>query len=419
MEKTSNVKGFLWNAVASVVTSLLSAILLLLINRQFGSSYGGIFSIAFATATIINALGEHSIRIYQVTDTFHKFSFRTYLKSRYILTALMAVAALVMAIIYRQEPMKAFICAAVVAFRIVDDISDVYQGEFQIHHRLDLSSKTMVYRTLLSIIVFALLSFFLKNLAVAIIGLAVTNGIVFLLYDKVQIKKFAASKETEAVPFQSVWPLIKQCLPLMFATFLNLYIINAPKYAIDNYLNYELQNIFSIIYLPTFTISLLCLFIFKPLLNNLAKCWNQENKKDFCKIMVKLTIFILAATAFIEMVCYFVGLPILSFIYGVELAAYRTELLILILSGGFMSLSAMLFNALTTMRSQSKLSYCYLLAALSGLFLSNFFVKKLELMGAAYASLSISCILCASLLLMFFYEYFRKTNTKRHETKNL
>lgn len=64
-----NKSEIIWNTLGSFVESLLSAVLLMFCTRLNGTEIAGMFSISFATATILNAIGDFGIRIYQVTDT--------------------------------------------------------------------------------------------------------------------------------------------------------------------------------------------------------------------------------------------------------------------------------------------------------------------------------------------------------------
>ena len=55
MVKKSEV---IWNSISSVVSSMLSAVLLLFCTRINGTVAAGIFSIAFATSVILIAIGD-------------------------------------------------------------------------------------------------------------------------------------------------------------------------------------------------------------------------------------------------------------------------------------------------------------------------------------------------------------------------
>lgn len=65
------------------------------------------------------------------------------------------------------------------------------------------------------------------------------------------------------------------------------YLNNAPKYAINTYYDETVQNSYNILFMPAFVINLLSLFVFRPLLTDLAKDWEGENIKEFTDIVKK------------------------------------------------------------------------------------------------------------------------------------
>ena len=81
--------------MGSLVESILSAVLLMFCTRLNGTEIAGMFSISFATATILNAIGDFGIRIYQVTDTNRKYKFSDYLLSRIVVVTLMVIIGLI------------------------------------------------------------------------------------------------------------------------------------------------------------------------------------------------------------------------------------------------------------------------------------------------------------------------------------
>ena len=102
------------------------------------------------------------------------------------------------------------------------------------------------------------------------------------------------------------------------------------------------------------------------------------------------------------------GIPILSFIYNVDLAPYKGDLLILVLSGGFFALSVALFYTLTTMRAQKLVSLAYIAAAIAGVFLPDLLVAEAGIRGAAISSVCISAVLAVVLFGIFVLEWRRK-----------
>ncbi len=136
--------------------------------------------------------------------------------------------------------------------------------------------------------------------------------------------------------------------------------------------------------------------------------WNGKKYAKFIGIVIRMILAIVLMTVGVEAICWAIGIPVLSFIYGVELTQYKTDLLILVLSGGFSALSVALFYTLTTMRAQKRVSLAYVVAALGGVLLPNFLVKKYNITGAALASVAIMVILATLLFGIFIIEWYKK-----------
>ena len=72
-------------------------------------------------------------------------------------------------------------------------------------------------------------------------------------------------EETARFDWKNVKKILIQCFPLFVGLFLQFYIGNAPKYAIDAILSDNYQAIYGFIAMPVFIISLLNSMIFNPI----------------------------------------------------------------------------------------------------------------------------------------------------------
>ena len=145
-------REFIWNTLGSLISSLLSAIILAFCTRLNGIEIAGMFAISYATACVLNSIGDFGIRIFQVTDTNRKYTFSEYLVSRIFAVTLMSIIAIIFVAVtgYRKE--KLAICLLLIVFRVIENLSESYQAEFQLNGRLDLGGKTMVYRNLAGLV---------------------------------------------------------------------------------------------------------------------------------------------------------------------------------------------------------------------------------------------------------------------------
>lgn len=397
---------FIWNSIASLVASMLNAVLLLFCTRINGTDMAGMFSISFATSVILNAIGDYGIRIYQVTDSKRKYKFGEYIALRIVTVAFMIIVAIGFVCISGYDTTKLLITILLVLFRVIDNLSETYQGEFQVHERLDLGGKSVVIRNGIAIVMFLIVDLLTKNILISCAIMFLANMLIFLLFDIRLIKKFNQDKITFSK--NVILSMLKECFPVFVSTILSLYITNAVKYAIDSVSTYEMQTYYNIIYLPTFTINLASIFIIKPMLKVLGDIWNEKKYKEMLKIITKITGVILLVTLLVEIVCFAIGTQILSFIYGVELNQYRIDLCLLILSGGLYALTVLFLYVLTTMREQNKSTVGYILVSVFAIFLPKILVEKYNMTGASLSNLLITFLLLILLVIPFGIKYYKE-----------
>ena len=258
-----NKSEIIWNTLGSFVESLLSAVLLMFCTRLNGTEIAGMFSISFATATILNAIGDFGIRIYQVTDTKRVYKFGDYLISRIIVVLCMSAIGIAFISLTGYTAEKLWICIALILFKVIDNLSETFQGEFQLRNRLDLGGKSMVIRVSSALIMFLIVDLITKNVIASALSLTLTNLVLFILWDVRILNGF----EKIQLKFDkiNVKKILFECLPLAISTMLSLYIINATKYAIDNFGDYTMQTYFNVIYMPTFVINLVRAFVINRL----------------------------------------------------------------------------------------------------------------------------------------------------------
>ena len=77
LEKTNNIKrsSYTWNALNAIISALQNPVILLVITRTNGVYDAGVFSIAFAIATLMLYVGLYGLRRFQSSDLDEKYSF--------------------------------------------------------------------------------------------------------------------------------------------------------------------------------------------------------------------------------------------------------------------------------------------------------------------------------------------------------
>lgn len=410
--------SFVWNMTGSMIMAFQSVIMLMILTRILGLYEAGLFTIAYANANLFLTIGKYGMRNFQVSDVTGQFSFHEYRLSRAVTTIVMLLVAVIYVIYVGDKNQytleKSLIIIWMCIFKAVDAFEDVYHGLYQRSGRLDVAGKLLTVRLGLTLIIFGAGLFVLKDLLLSLVISTVATAILFALFIKWSYGEFVQVRE-ERKPFISVRHLLQICFPLFLGSFLAFYIGNAPKYAIDSILNDELQACYGFIAMPVFVIGLLNSFIFNPMIYKMSVMWNEGKRKQFVKKLSVQVLIVAGITATCIVGAYFLGVPVLSFLYNTDLAQYKAELLILLLGGGFLALSGLLTTMITIIRCQKRLMAGYVIVAVLAYVLSEKAVERYSIMGAAMLYLLLMAVLCAVFMGMFIDGVIRKGKTNEKE----
>ena len=400
---------FWWNMMGSLCNAASSVFLLLAVSRISGDATAGVFSIAYAIAQLMLTIGLFEVRPYQSTDIQEKFLFKDYYTFRIITCLLMIFISIIYTLSKGYDISKTIIVILMCVYKMIDALGDVFQGMFQQKNHLELSGKSLAFRVILSTIFFCVFLYFYDDLLLATVVAIIVSVFWFFFYDWQYAKKYFDKAEWSFM-FEKQKRLFIECFPLFLGSFMMMYIINAPKYAIDTYLSSEFQAYYNVIFMPASVVNLFSLFLFRPMLVTLTEFWNDFEYKKFITIIIKLTLSICIVTAVVLLAVNFYGIPILSWVYGMNLTDYHNSLLLVIFGGGLSALSTMLYYIITVMRQQYSLLIGYVISCLASVFLANLFVQSYGILGGAITYVLAMVILSLSFLFIFLH-YYRKRST--------
>ncbi|MBO4926897.1 MAG: lipopolysaccharide biosynthesis protein [Clostridiales bacterium] len=376
--------GYIWNMAGSLVNAFQSVFLLMIINRVLGSTESGIFSIAYANASLFLNMGKYGMRYYQVSDVKHDYSFGEYCHSRTISSIAMIVTSVIYiiysAITNNYSSYKTWVLICMCIFKVVDSFEDLYGGQYQNYGRLDVAGRIVFIRSVFLIVCYGLCICIFKDLLISLIITIIFNAISWIYmtvitYHEVGIKWGSASK-------RKVFSLLRTCFPLFAGAFLSFYIGNAPKYAIDAILSDDIQASYGFIAMPVFVVGLLNSFIFNPQIVGMTEQWQKGETREFVSRVIKQVLIVIILTVICIVGAYLLGVPVLSWLYATDLAPYKTDLLILLVGGGFLGLTGLLNAAITIIRFQKVIAWGYLAVAVLALAFSNRIVNQYGIRGA-------------------------------------
>ena len=378
--------AYLWNTCAAMLNAFQTVFILMLISRIDPVIDAGVFTIAFAIGNLMMAIGKYGIRQFQVSDVEEKYSFKEYTVARIITSIIMIAASFVYVGVNLASGLydssKSIVIILICLAKVIDAVEDVIHGMFQQYLRLDVAGKILSIRMCTYIFVYLVCYYFSKNLILTSAVALLVSFIQFVILNYTAIRGFEIKKKTFEI--KNVKNIFVECFPLFIASYLVIYIGNAPKYAIDKVMSSEAQACFTYIFMPVFVISLL----------------SQFNKLILRQIAL---ILLLSVAAIIG--GYLLGIPVLSLIYGVDLTDYKKSLVILLIGGGALAIVNFLQMIITVARKQKLLNIGYLLAFLLFVFggktitekhgmigISVFYTAVVMILGAVFIVLTIGII---------------------------
>ena len=389
-------------------------LILMVLNRTNGIEDAGVFSIAFAVASLMLYIGLYGLRRFQASDINEKFSFQEYNGVRFLTCAAMVLASLgyccygMMFNSYSTN--KAVIVFLVCLLKLVQAYTDVIHGNMQQKGRLDVATKCSALRYVLEVLSIAVCLVITKDLLISLIVSVIVSFIVTFFTSINCGRKYC---DTFAPSFRkdAVTKLMIDGFPLFLSLFLNMYISNAPKYAIDAYLTEEIQGIYNLIFMPAFMVMLLSNFIFNPIIKSYAELWlsgSKEKLKELKHKMVMQMFFVGGLTVLGLAIAATIGIPVLSLVFHAELAPYKPELCIVMIGGGALGFATYFSTVITIIREQNSMIFCYGIAAAAAYILSGVLVKSQGIRGAAIMYAVIMSILAILLGIITFLK-LRKT----------
>ncbi|MBR3787935.1 MAG: hypothetical protein IKM63_04320, partial [Firmicutes bacterium] len=272
--KTNNIErsSYIWNSINAIVAACQCPVILMVMTRTNGVYDAGVFSIAFAVASLMMYIGLYGLRKFQASDVSEKFTFSEYHGARIVTCFLMVVACILYCIyggIFKDYDTEKFIVILMVCgIRVVQSYTDVIHGRMQQKGRLDVATKASAIRYFSEVAAYVVMLIITHDLLISsIFCLAVS--IVVMMITTVNAGRDYCDMSF-SMDIKKLKLLLIEGFPIFVSLFLNMYISNAPKYAIDTYLTEEIQAIYNLIFMPAFMVGLLANFIFNPILTSYA-----------------------------------------------------------------------------------------------------------------------------------------------------
>ena len=409
-KKPDDKYKYIWFTMGTACFALATLVMTIVISRLLGETQAGMFSVGLSIAQWLVTIAYFEIRTFQVTDVRNEYSFKYYLTLRILMCIITFLASIVYVVFNNYDIQKVIIILLVCLYKISDSIADTFEGEFQKEDRIDISGKSEFYRVFFSILVLVIAVAVSKNLILSLIIMnVVAYGRIVLLDISIAVKRVSVRMTGD---MKRLWELVKMCIPLAVSTFLSTYIINSSKLSVDRVLGDEAQLYYTAVFMPNMVINLFSGIIFKPMQTAMAVNYYEKKYKNFWHIISKMILIITGFTFVCEVGAYILGIPVLSWLYGVNLKEYKLTLLLLLLCGGINAINIIFYYVLAIMRKQKYMTILYIIVCLVSFLIMDTMTGKMGLMGASLGYLILVSLLAALLLVYIIIQTRRNTKNE-------
>ena len=405
-EKKLFFKNFIWNSLGTGINSFNSLFFLIIVTRVNDIHTAGIFSIAYATATILYTLAMYSGRLCQVTDIKNKISDKDYITNRIITCLMMLFGATVFLIIQQYSGFKTTIFALLAIFKGIEAFSDILYGVMQKNDILYKSGQSLSLKGFIGIAAFLIVDLITRDLRWACLSVILVNVIVLFVFDYLLITRKLIDNRRK-INKSNVISIFKSEFFVFVNSFAGIYILNAPKYAIDSFLTEDIQAIYGYIMMPATVMTLFTQFIVMPFLGKIKDMYENKKFKKMEQVTFKIKLVVIAFGTFAVLAAFLLGPEFLGLVYGLDLTAYRINLCVIIASYIFYAISYINLVTLTTIRHTFIQFIIYVSSMIIAFIGSTILVKNFGIDGATFS--------CTTTLAIQFVLYTIATKVIMHK----
>ncbi len=372
-----------------------------------GAEIAGDYSIGAAIAQLMWTVGLFDQSSFLVTDTEGRFTYEQYLSFKIFSCIVMVIGSILYVFSFGYSLEKSILALWLCAFKLVDAFAGYYYSVFQKFNRLDVSGFTMFVQNITAMVVFVPSVVITRDVTLSVAFATVAMAVVTLGLYQLHLKEI----EPIGSPDFSLAPLVDQffqLLPLFLGNFLYSYLANVPKYAIEHVGTNTLQTYFNVLFMPSFAINLCVRFFLRPAVTVLSTYWSEQNISGFVGLIAKLLAGVVGVTAMFMFGAWLVGIPVLNFVFGVDLSEHVAVLVLLLFASGVMVAADVLFYPIVIFRKQIATVVTYGIALAFGYLLADGFVLSGGMIGASLVYFVEALIVLLLFLGITCYMVFKK-----------
>lgn len=396
-EANSTKRDYVWNTLGLSLWGMMFPLATIVATQLVGTEKAGMFSLAFAVGFLLMFVANFGVRTFQVSDLEETHSFADYQINRLATCAIMLIIGFLYCALRGYSEEMFSISIGVYVYKMIDGLADVYEGRLQQVGKLYLSGISLAVRSFLAVAIFSLSLLITRNLAFACWAMAIVAIISFFIVTLPLA--LLESPKTQKANLSLVRDLFIQCFPLFLAFFMFNAIDAMPKFVMEGMLDYDNQLYFNAMYFPAQAILIAVQFIYRPQLVRMANLWAEKaERKKFDLMIAIIVVGIIVLTLLTAGFMGWIGISLLSFLYGIDFEAFRGLIFIMVITGGVTAGIDFIYQVITVLRKQRSVTKLYFITFGFSLFVPVLLIQYAALEGVVLSYLIIMCILLVLLI---------------------
>ena len=393
-----NAKGSIWYALGKIMFALSWMLMLAMVSRTSDVQVTGEFALAYTIASLLYFVGLFGVNHYQMLDYQKKYNFGSYFYAKLLSSGLMLLFCAVLLLILPHTFERKMYMMLLTVYMMVNSFSELYQSLFFRENNFARCGQSMFFRTLISVVVFAVLTYSTNNIAISIAGIVFANLAATFVLSVLPSKNLVSANDY--LDSKGTFSVLRESFPICVTMFFSSFLLNCSKYVIDYLGDSTMQGFYSIVFVPVQAINLLSYIVFLPALNQYARYIEKGQKREFYRMIVSHSSIIAAITVTSVIVSYFFGADLLRIVFNVELTQYVAEIVITVIGGGFFALSTLLYCLIIVLHEQKKMSFCYIIFSVFSIIISLAAINFIGITGAAVSFMLAHLLLCIALAIL-------------------
>lgn len=387
----SILRLFSWTLMGNVVYAACQLGMLIIIAQLGTVRDVGVFSLALAVCAPVYMFTNMQLRGVIATDAAGQHRVGTYISLRIVSSLVAYIVVLGCAGMYWNDPLIRYSILLMGAAKCFESISDVLYGWWQKHERMDWSSKSLVLRGILSLVLFGVVYYVWSDLLIALSVYAMSWLLMLVLYDWPRAARISGFQWRSSAPFW--WTLLKQCWPMGVVMMLVSLQPNIPRYYIAEAYDHDSLGYYSALVYVTVAVTTVVSALGQSISPRLSRAWVNHNQYEIRSVLIRALGMVAAIGAMAMLFIAVAGEWSLTVLYGSGYAEHYELFVLLIISAIVGSAASIYGYALTAARVfKAQVFINAVSVLLTMLILLVLILLGLPLISAGYTMLAVSVV---------------------------